>query len=91
MTSSATHANIQTHSQRRTLMSKNSLHSSKTNTESNKTISNLLDRPIISVKEARKLLGVQYEGQSDEWVLETIRNLRTMTDVLIESAGSSTK
>ena len=72
-------------------MSKNSLHSSNTNTKSNETISNLLDKPIISVKEARKLLGVQYENQSDEWVLETIRNLRTVADMLIKSVGSSTK
>lgn len=54
-------------------------------------IKNLLENPIISVKEARKLLGAEYKEQSDEWVLGTICTLREMAETLIRTAISSTK
>lgn len=67
-------------------MSKEDSSLSKTNTDSQQTLDNLLNKPIISVKEARKLLGAEYGCQSDEQILSIICSIRATAEVLLESA-----
>lgn len=80
MTSLATYANILTHSQRCTLMSKNKSNFSKTKTDQ------IYDeyKPIITVKEARKIIGKKLSDQlSDEELGGLIGNMTLIADRLI--------
>lgn len=67
------------------MMSKEDSSLSKTKTSPQQALDNLLDKPIISVKEARKLLGSKYEHQSDEQILSIICSMRITAEVLLES------
>lgn len=72
-------------------MSKNDAYSTETNTNPKQTIDNLLDKPIISIKEARKLLGTVYDDKSDAQISEIICSMRAVANTLLEMASSSTK
>ncbi len=67
------------------MMSKEDSSLSKTKTSPQQALDNLLDKPIISVKEARKLLESKYEHQSDEQILSIICSMRITAEVLLES------
>lgn len=73
-------------------MSDSSLYSTKTKTTKNQqAIKHLLVKPIISVKEARKLLGAEYKNESDEWVMQVVGSMHISAENLIKAMGGSTK
>ena len=51
----------------------------------------LWDEGIISVKEARKLLGVSYSGLSDEALMGVIHYMVNLSEELLRWQNSSTK
>lgn len=51
----------------------------------------LWDEGIISVKEARKLLGVSYSGLSDETLMGVIYYMVNLSEELLRWQNSSTK
>lgn len=72
-------------------MSKNDTCFAKTNTSPKQTLDKLLNKPIISIKEARKLLGAGYNDKSDAQISEIICSMRAVANALLEMAASSTK
>ncbi len=72
-------------------MSENDACSTKTNTNAKQTFDNLLNKPVISIKEARKLLGADYNDKSDTQISEIICSMRAIANALLEMATSSTE
>lgn len=72
-------------------MSKNGARPTETKTDPKQTLDNLLNKPIISIKEARKLLGANYDNKSDAQISEIICSMRAVANTLLEMAASSTK
>lgn len=67
-------------------MPKEGSYPTQTNSSSKQKIKSLIDRPIISIKEARKLLGAAYNTMSDEQILGTIGLMRTTAELMLEAA-----
>ena len=56
-----------------------------------KGIEDILEGSIISIKEAKKLLGAQYECMPDDTILEIIMTMSRIAPVMLEWASGSTR
>ena len=56
-----------------------------------KGIEDILEGSIISIKEAKKLLGAQYECMPDDTSLEIIMTMSRIAPVMLEWASGSTR